>query len=167
MTSYHHGDYLMEFVYGTLGAGQRSEIAELWVSSGVLPPEEASRRLDEVLMTLRNAQGDLVGVNTVYVQDLLQPGNPYYFYRIFIREQDRGGSLRTAATRVARQRLKEYQAVTPQPRGIVIVTENRKYERPGAVRLLRRQGWHYLGRGPRGYSIWFENFDCSDSIYGA
>lgn len=165
MTSYQHGNYLLDFVYGSLTDIQRQEIIHLWVSSGVLPASEAQQRVEQVVMTMRNRQGILVGVNTAYVQNFQVSGNFYYFYRIFIREQDRGSDLRTRATTLARQLLKDYQGTVPKPHGIIIITENVKYERPGGMRLLRRQGWHYLGRGPRGFNIWFDNFDGSDSIH--
>lgn len=164
MTRYTHGQYTLDFVYQRLQAEERNQVIKLWVSSGVLPLSEAESRVDQVVMTIRNEKGELVGVNTAYIQDFQHAGNPYYFYRIFIREQDRGSSLRSKATELARRLLRDYRYDSPKPLGVVIVTENRKYERPGAVRLLQRQGWHYLGKGPRGFNVWYENFDGSEGM---
>ena len=48
----------------------------------VVGGDEARRRVAEVVMTIRDSNNTLVGVNTVYIQDLLQADNPYYFYRV-------------------------------------------------------------------------------------
>lgn len=155
-------DYRITCVYRQLSPVLKAEIIKLWLDHQVLDPVEAERRTAEVLFTVRNPQGELVGVNSVYVMDFLRPNNPYYFYRYFIRPTDRGVfGLRSFIANTARTVLREYAQTAHTLKGIIIVTENIKFMRKGAKRQFERNGWRYFGRGPRGFDIWYENFDGS------
>lgn len=159
----YHGIYRLDNVYGQVTPALAAEIAALWRENRVLDGAEAQRRTIEIVLTIRDSGGTLVGVNSVYVNDFIKVGNPYYFYRIFIRPQDRRShGLASFAGKATRLFLKDYQpAGHPKPQGVIIVVENRKLARPGARRMLARQGWTSLGKGPRGFDVWFENFDNS------
>lgn len=159
----YYGEFRLDNVYGKMTPGLAAEIIALWQENGVVVGEEAQRRTAEVVLTVRDKSGILVGVNSVYVQNFIKMGCPYYFYRVFIRPQDsRSYGLRSFAGKAAREFLRNHEPATPpKPLGVVIVVENRKLMRPGARRMLTRQGWTPLGRGPRGFEVWCENFDGS------
>lgn len=155
--------YRLDNVYEQTSPALVEEIVALWRENRVVDDTEASRRTAEVVLTIRDGNGTLVGVNSVYIQDFLKAGNPYYFYRVFIRPQDRRSfGLRSFAGKSAREFLKGYVPTGhSRPQGVVIVVENRKLTRPGAHRMLARQGWTRLGKGLRGYDVWFDKFDDS------
>jgi uncharacterized protein (TIGR03032 family) len=96
------------------------------------------------------------------IDDLLQPGNPYYYLRMFLRPAHRGvPGLRQFLSRATRRHLRDTPALAARARGVVIVTENHKFHEPGARRSLERNGWTYLGRNAQGHDVWFDNFDGS------
>jgi hypothetical protein len=45
-----------------------------------------------------------------------------------------------------------------EPVGLAFLTDNLKLQRPGAMTLLRRDGWEYNGRGPLGRDLWRRMF---------
>jgi hypothetical protein len=157
------GHYRLDIVYGHMTAELSGEVITLWLNNQVVPRREAQRRTAEVVMTIRDSSNVLVGVNTVYIQDFIKANNPYYFYRVFIRPEDRRSfGLRSFVSKATREFLRNYYPVGHEkPHGVVIVVENRKLARPGAQKLLARQGWTLIGKGPRGYDVWIENFDSA------
>lgn len=160
----YYGSYRLNNVYGQITPALAEEIVALWQENRVLDVAEARRRAAEVFFTIRDTSGTLVGVNSVYVKNFIKADNPYYFYRVFIRPQNRRSfGLRSFAGKSTREFLKSYIPTghTSKPRGVVIIVENRKLTRPGAKRMLSRQGWTPLGKSSRGLEIWYENFDGS------
>jgi len=159
----YYGIYRLDNVYGQITTALGDEIVALWQENRVLSEVEARRRTAEVVLTIRDNGGTLVGVNSVYIKDFIKADNPYYFYRVFIRPQDRRSfGLRSFAGKSTREFLKSYVPIGhTKPQGVIIVVENRKLTRPGAQRMLTRQGWTPLGKGPRGFEVWVDNFDGS------
>ena len=146
-------------VYGRVPPGVRDEIVGMWLAAGVLPPDEAKRRVDEVVVTIRNPSGALAGVNTVYVQDVPGGAGPYYFYRTFVRPADRGvPGIATAAFQAAVALLRHHPHPRV-PRGVVVIVENPKLSRRGAVARMKRVGLHRVGRDAQGHDVWCLRFD--------
>lgn len=161
--TYSYCDYRLHYVYGRTSAEQRREIIDFWKRSNALGDEQASAdRARQVVFMVRNADDRLVGVSTVYIADFMHPGQRFYFYRMFIQPEDRVPGMMRFVTLRSRDMLQaEY---TPgSPRGIVIVTENRKLMRAGMKRMFERNGWQYVGRGPRGNDLWLWPFKHTDS----
>jgi hypothetical protein len=150
-------------VFGAIDEPTRREIADLWVGEGVVNAEEAYRRAAEVLFVIRDRDDRLVGVNTVYVQGFLRPGNRYYFMRMFVRPADRRSfGLPAFVSRKTFEFLRAHRPPEQQEtRGLIIVTENRKFWSRNAHRILAGVGWHFHGRGPKGNHIFYQNFDGS------
>jgi hypothetical protein len=147
--------YRIETVYGRLSEALAAEIVNFWQQQRVLPSrDEARRRVVQVVDVIRNAAGEIVGLNSVYPGAYRSPQDNYYFYRLFIRQQDRKPGLGRAATRHA----VEFLQTRPNPKmnikGVIAVTENPKLTREGGRRLLQRLGFAYDGRGPKGFDIW-------------
>lgn len=154
--------YSIETVYGRLTPVRAAEIIKFWGQQRVLPnPQEARRRVAQVVDVIRNAEGEIVGLNSVYPAAYRSPQDSYYFYRLFIRPQDRKPGLGREATRHAVEFLK----TRPNPRlgvkGVVVVTENPKLTRGGGRRVLQRLGFDYDGRGPKGFDVWRVEFPPS------
>ncbi len=154
--------YSIKNVFQNIDSVTRTEIIELWTSNEVLNVAEAHKRAHEVLFTITNPSGRLCGVNTVYVHSFRAKDNNYYYMRAFIRKEDRGvwGLLLSVTTKTL-SFLETYPSSASPPKGILIIVENRKIWRKGYRRYLERHGWNYLGMGPKGNHIWYQNFDGS------
>lgn len=151
--------YKLTPVYGRAPPAARDDIVGMWLAAGVLAPDEAHRRVDEVVYTIRNPSGELAGVNTVYVQDVPGGAGPYYFYRTFVRPADRGiPGLTTAAFKAAVALLRDHPHPR-SPRGVVAIVENAKLARRGAVARMKRVGLHLVGRDAQGRDVWCVKFD--------
>jgi hypothetical protein len=149
----YHG-YTIENVYRAVPPGLREEILELWRRNAVIPSrEEAVRRVDQVVLAIRNRAGEVAGVSTVYVGDFREPGDACYFYRMFIQPDDRIPGLMRFVTLRTCDVMRE-RHVAGGPRGVIIVTENRKLMRPGMRRMFERNGYEYMGRDPKGHDVW-------------
>ncbi len=155
----HSQGYRIETVYGRLTQPQRAEIIRFWMKHRALPSIEAARRrVAQVIDVLRNAEGEIVGLNTVYPGAYRDPGRRYLFYRLYIRPQDRRPGLARRATRHVVEALLAHPELRPGIKGLIAVTENPKLSREAARRQLQRIGFEYDGRGPKGFDIWRVEF---------
>jgi hypothetical protein len=156
--AFHHG-YRLTNVHGRIQPNQREEAIRMWLDEGVLPEPEARRRADEIVYLIHAPDGGLIGVNTVYSADFPGSDERFYFYRTFVRAPSRGDAgLGRAVLRLTWDFLKS-QASQTRPAGLIIVTENPKLMRPGAVGKLTEAGFNRLGRDARGRDIWCRRFD--------
>lgn len=154
LASYDYHGYTVYNVYRAISPALRDEIVEMWARNQALPGREAAeRRIDQVVLAVRNPAGQMAGVSTVYAGDFQQRGNPYFFYRMFIQPGDRiPGLMRFVTLQTCHLMNERYQPGGPQ--GVIIVTENRKLMRPGMQRMFERNGYERLGRDSRGYDVW-------------
>ena len=153
-------DYSISSVYSLVSEELRREVAAFWLGNGAIPnPDEARRRADELVCMARNGAGEIVGVNTAYVASLRTAADRYYFYRMFIRPQDRHLHLVKALMRAAVEVLRARCHAEPGIRGVALVAENPKLRRAGVRRLLTHDGWRREGTDPRGLDIWMVEFD--------
>lgn len=157
--SEHPQGYRIETVYGKLTQPQRQEIIRFWLKHRAIPSLEAARRrVGQVIDVLRNAEGEIVGLNSVYPATYRSPGERYLFYRLYIRPQDRKPGLARRATRHVVEALLARPELRPGIKGLIAVTENPKLSREAARRQLQRIGFEYDGRGPKGFDIWRVEF---------
>ena len=151
--------YRLVPVYGRVPEELRAEIITMWRIANVLPPDEARRRVDEVVIAVRNPAGELAGVNTAFVQQVPGGSGNWYFYRTFVREADRGVSgLPSACLRAAIAVLRDHPHPAA-PLGIVAVVENPRLSNPGSVRRMERLGLHRIGRDRDDRDVWCLRFD--------
>ena len=149
--------YRMIAVYGAVDAGLGQEIVDFWQRNrAIADPREAQRRSAEVVFTVRDSTGCLVGVSTVY-EAKIQGDRRYFFYRMFIQPRDRVPGLMRRVVLATRDYLRDLR-LPGKPRGIVIVAENPKLTGRGMRRQFRRYGWQLLGRTPRGQDVWKSDF---------
>ena len=159
----YHG-YSLFAVYGVTTQKCRKEILELWQRNNAIASSYINEdRARQVVYMIRNASDQLVGVSTVYVSNFKRPGNPYFFYRMFIQQGDRVPGLMRFVTLRTRDLLAANHK-QGQPHGLLIVTENQKLMRPGMQRMFNRNGFEYLGQGPRGNDIWVSHFNRQASL---
>lgn len=160
----HPQGYRIETVYGRLTQPQRQEIIRFWMQQRVIPSLEAARRrVGQVIDVLRNAEGEIVGLNSVYPAAYRSRDQRYLFYRLYIRPADRKPGLARRATRHVVEALLAHPELRPGIKGLIAVTENPKLSREAARRQLQRIGFEYDGRGPKGYDIWRIDFSNAQS----
>jgi hypothetical protein len=148
-----HGIRLLP-VYRALDVQTRREILALW--QGVLPPEEAARRLDEVYLAIRHPDDRLIGVTSVHEQGFRRSDERYWFLRMYVDPTARGTfGLGRRASSMTRDCLLQYPPEGSRAEGVIVVTENPKLWRPGMHRVFWQEGWRFYGRGPRGNEIWY------------
>ena len=154
--------YRLINVYNNIDSSLKNEIIALWTNHRAIPPDEAERRVQEVVYIIRNPDGIIAGVSTVYLRKFIDGEHPFYFMRMFIRPEDRGHlGLPKWVSQKTREFLKTYKRAECRPKGVIIIIENPKYLGKGNKKSLEERGWKYYGQGPLGKHIWYECFDGS------
>lgn len=157
--SRNYGNYTITCLVGTMGEEDRAGVIDLWMRNQILPPgESAEQRVNQVVLTAREtALGNVIGVNTVYMERSQADGPEYYMYRTFIQPDHRINGMSRFMLNFAYEVLnRRYRA--GEPVGLAFLTDNLKLQRPGAMTLLKRDGWEYVGRGPLGRDLWRRMF---------
>ncbi len=75
-------------VFAEQDAVSAQDVADLWLREGAMPPDEAARRVAEVLLVAVE-DGRVVGVTTTFLQDHPQLGMPMWFGRGFVATSER------------------------------------------------------------------------------
>lgn len=156
-----HRDYRVYSVCGRIDPDTAREVLDFWRQGRLVPAEEALRRVPEVLCVARDAQGELVGLNSAY--RAVDPGTlrVYYYYRTFIRDADRGVvGLPTIMLRFAETCLRERASIDGVS-GMRLVMENPKLMHPAIDKRLRKAGFESVGQDARGCAIWQLGFDTA------
>ncbi len=122
---------------------------------------EATRRVNEVVLVIRNSQDELIGVTTVYTRDFARPGNVYYYFRMFIRPTERKSyTLLKVAYRKTFIFLDNFQQVEMKPYGLIMVMENQKLSGKRFEKWLADKGLVYWGKNELGQAVWYRRFDA-------
>lgn len=156
--------YRIDAVLGAVGPSLRDELVGMWVGEGVLAPEQATRRVDEVVVVARGPDGALAGVNTAYVD---RPANlpvAYWMYRTFVRPAHRSAwALPGAMFGRALEALRRHSH-PDRPHGVLALVENKRLLLESARAEIARLGLTRLGRDPAGRDVWCLNFDGSTPV---
>lgn len=154
----------LQFVYQNLSQEQKQGIIKLWTSSGVLPQNEALRRVEQV-STLVLFGSEIVGVSTAYTAELKVLNESYFFIRAFIKEEYRGSlALRTKLMQLNFFELKKSYA--QEAKGIVLELENQKLAHLGEhTNYMTKRGYTYAGKSERALQLWYVKFDEPEGIF--
>ena len=80
--------HTLQRVHGQLDDALSKELLDFWSARNALTPEQGRERLPEVLALLRNAAGEIVGVNSAGSVPLaLFANQPFHVYRCLLTEQ--------------------------------------------------------------------------------
>jgi len=155
---------MVKFVYGNLTIEQENAVISLWIRNGVVALEEAKKRVAQV-STLIVKDRTLIGVSTVYLSDFTAPNNPYFFFRMYIKAEERGSnSIRREVLKTNFSQLK--RAFSDTAYGLVAELENKKLSKLGATsHYMQKRGWSYYGKNPIGLQVWFVRFDEPKGIF--
>lgn len=159
-----HNGYRLVPIYGKPDREAREAVISLWHANKILPDRKAAEeRSKQIVFMIIGPGNDVVGVNTVYVSDFSKarqkplPAGNFYFYRMFIRPEDRVPNLSFKTLGMTYDFLNAYP-MTPRPLGLVLVTENPKLKKPGSQRLLQRMGWDSIARNEHGQIVMKRDF---------
>jgi hypothetical protein len=83
------------------------DVLAMWAAEGIVPRDEASRRVHEVLMVAIERDAGLAGVSTVYLQRNEQLGMDLWHYRTFVAPPFRNSQLAIQLLWHSRDHLKE------------------------------------------------------------
>lgn len=153
----------LKFVYQQLSQSQKQEIIGMWTSAGVVPKDEAMKRVEQVSVVLYDVS-KIVGVSTVYPA-FLSENNPYFFFRMFILPQYRGSNLlRIEVMQLNFINLKKLFA--HQIKGIAVELENQKLAQLGKnTNYMLQRGYTYFGQSARDLQLWFVDFSTPKGIF--
>jgi hypothetical protein len=157
--------YRMQVAAGRMDESRRREIVGMWVSAGILPREEAERRVNEVIIEVRTEKDFVVGVTTAYPVQVPNVG-VCWFLRMFLLPEHRGflgknglglPSRMLGATMAFLAQRSE--GITPnRPVGAVMVLENKKFHSPRWRKAFETNGWQFAGTAPNGCPALFHPF---------
>jgi hypothetical protein len=116
--------------------------------------DDGQQRSRQVFYVARNPAGELVGISSVYVADFRKAGDPHYFYRTFVRPEDRNYFLMVHMWQRTGECLRAEYA-PGKPRGLVIVAENPLFQHPKVQTRMRQEGYRQVGKDGRGCDDWY------------
>jgi hypothetical protein len=144
----------------SLDPAAAAEVVTLWTTKAGLPRQEASRRLQELVVLIRDPEGRLIGVSTAQQGRVHEGGEAHCFLRMFFQPESRGvRGLAAHGLGVAFDLLARRHASPPAPVGVILVTENPKLHSRRIAEAFRRIGWQHLGRGPQDREWFGRRFD--------
>jgi hypothetical protein len=157
--SYDYNKYKLTYVLGAITPEQKQRVIDFWRRNNALGnPQEANRRVNQVVMMSENEDNEVVGVTTVYPQPFIVNMRPFLYYRMFIQPSDRVFGMMEYMTQLTHQSLKDAD-IPNKPDGMVVVTENTKLMRKGMKRMLRRSNLEYIGVNNNNQDVWYWGFD--------
>jgi hypothetical protein len=153
--------FRIQEVFGHLDHIQQQSVLDLWASEGVVPPDEARRRVAEVACLILDRAGRLCGVTTAYIGALSSADRPWYLMRMFIAKSARNNiGLPSRADRITRDLLRRHVAESGQDvQGVAVVTENPGLWKKGMHRHLTNNGWTYVAKLASGQEVWVVRFE--------
>lgn len=131
------------------------DIIDFWTSEGVVPPEEAQRRVAEILVVATDEEDRPVGISTTYIQRNEQLRAELWYTRVFVGAAHRRSGLAIAIACAARDHLVERYRTGADRRGIGImfVVESEILKRFHPRAMWRRTQFTFIGEDARGSHI--------------
>jgi hypothetical protein len=128
-------EHSIDVVRGSLEPAVADELVGFWSEQGALSEAAARQRLAEVVCVLRDGEGEVAGVNSVYADRVeLIGGRRFWIYRSFLRPdlRDAGPEMIDAAFGALDE---EFAATGDGPVGVCVLITDRDEmrRRPEAV----------------------------------
>jgi hypothetical protein len=127
-------------------------VLDLWASVGAVPPDEAGRRVHEVLLVATDPNNELVGVNTAYLQRNAQLRMDLWYVRSFVTQAHRASRVGWAFGLIARDHLQRLFVGGQDTRGAGVIFE---VENTGLMARFSEAWWlpqdfTFIGENARG-----------------
>lgn len=138
-------DHSIQVVRGRLEPQVADELVRFWSERGALSEPAARQRLAEVVCVLRDSDGEVAGVNSVYADRVeLIGGRRFWIYRSFLRPDHRecGPEMIDAAFEALDE---EFQATNEGPVGVCVLIADREEMRRRPEAVWPGVGFIYAG----------------------
>ena len=143
-------------VFGETDDVTATDVLRFWAEEGVVPPQEAERRVHEVLLVARSAErSQVVGVCTAALHRIPQLGMDLWYYRVLVGGDDRDRNL-SAALAIRGCDLLEQRYVDGRDTcgsGIVAEVQNERAKRERPYPVWPQTGLVYIGNTPAGHHL--------------
>lgn len=114
--------YRVEPLWAVEGVSAQ-DVVDLWLREGVVDPQEARRRIGEVLLVGTSPEGELVGVSSAYLEMNAQLRMPLWYYRAFTADSHRRSNVAVTLALRGRDLLKQRFTSGEDTRGAGIIYE--------------------------------------------
>lgn len=133
-----------------------------WRREGALPGgQDPRRRVGQVVMFARDADGEVAGVSTAVPQRPERLAQPVYYYRSFIAPAWRHTQLVYRLLRKSVRLLEDDARTHDWPCiGVLLELENRRFGEAGRMPVWPKVDFVYVGQSPRGLECrvhWFRD----------
>jgi hypothetical protein len=147
-------------VFAEQDAVTGDDIVDLWAREGVLPPEEAQRRVSELLLVALDEDDGPAGVTTAYLQRSEQLRMDMWHYRAFVATAHRESEIATWLAVLGRDHLRErfVSAADTRAPGVIYEVENPTLKAYFAKAHWLPTDFLYIGDSPIGAHVrvhWF------------
>jgi hypothetical protein len=128
------------------------DVIDLWTRQGGLSPQEAQRRLEELLLVATAPDGQLAGISTAYLKRHPQLRAELWHYRTLVAEPYRQTNVALGMALKARDHLVQRFVRGEDERGIGIIfeIENEILKRFEPKAVWPRTGFVFIGENARG-----------------
>jgi hypothetical protein len=133
-------------------------LVKFWLDEKALPSEaDGNRRLSEVVLHARDAEGAIAGVCTAAALMLPRLGEPMYYYRCLVGSQWRSTALVMTMLKRAWTILEEYAVAHDYPCiGVVLELENDQFSHQLDSPVWpspEQRGFVYIGKSRHGLDL--------------
>ncbi len=127
----------------------------LWTSEGVLGPEEAQRRVSEIVLVATDAEQRLSGICTAYLQHNQQLRTELWYFRAFVASAHRQFNLAVTLALQGRDHLVNRYVSGSDRRGIGIIfeVENRGLQRAFPEARWMPTNFLFIGENEHGAHV--------------
>lgn len=134
----------------------KEALVQFWLDNKAIPTRaEAEAQTPQVVCVALNAQQHIVGVSKVYIDTFGENNAPYYFFRTFIRADARRLGLALRFVKFTRAHLANLLTdLTPNPQGMMIVTDNLRLKLGRINKWLSAQGFILIGKTAEQKEVW-------------
>lgn len=149
------GEYTFQTVRGAVSPEIASEVVGIWTNSAGLDFDEAKRRIQELVIIVRNDSQRIVGVSTASKTFLKQIQNYVYAYRCFILPEFRAPALDTQMIVKSKGFLEKVSLEDHYNKcvGIMVVVQNEVLKLHWRQAIWPGANMMYIGNAPNGDHI--------------
>jgi hypothetical protein len=142
-------------VFAEQDAITADDVVELWTREGAMAPDEARRRVGEVLLVATDAAGEPVGVATAYLERNAQLGLDLWYFRAFVTAEHRATKVGASLLLVARDHLQARFVAAQDQRGagVVLEVENEMLKRYFDYAWWSGSDFTFIGHNERGNHV--------------
>jgi hypothetical protein len=131
------------------------DVIDFWTREGALDPEEAQRRVSEVVVIATDAEGRPAGVGTAFLRRNEQLRAELWYYRTFVGAEHRRSNVGVTLALTSRDHLERRFLSGEDTRAIGIIYE---IENQGLRRVFPQARWptvkfQFIGENEQGWHV--------------